>query len=77
MIEGITNFVESLNWQGIISLVAVVWYFTHEMKKDLIARMDKLENRMDLLDERMFLLSTGKSLAEAIKEEKMKNNERK
>lgn len=73
----IITFIESLNWQGIISLIAVVWFFTYEMKKDLLARMDGLEKRMDLLDERIFLLSTGKTLSQAMLEQKMNKEEKK
>ena len=37
-------------------------------------RMDGFESRMNSLDERMFLLSTGKTLAQAIKEDREKQN---
>jgi hypothetical protein len=37
--------------------------------------MDNFESRMNSLEERMFLLATGKSLSQAILEEKMKKKE--
>jgi hypothetical protein len=55
------EFFVNLNWQIIVSIIAVNWYFT----RDLREKIEKLEDRM-------FLLSTGKSIADAIKEERIK-----
>lgn len=59
----------NLNWQTVIGIFAIVWYFTHDLKLSI----QHLDKRIDTLEERMFLLSTGKTLAQAILEEKMKN----
>jgi len=52
----IINFVEKLNWQTIIAMFAVVWYFTHDLKiamEKQSARTDRLyEMFVDLLKER-------------------------
>lgn len=56
--------VANFNWQTIIAIIAVNWYFTKDLK-------DKIEK----LEDRMFQLATGKSLADAIKEERMKKGE--
>jgi len=49
-------FVEKLNWQTIIAMFAMTWYFTHDIKVAIekqSARTDKLyEMFVDLLKER-------------------------
>ena len=61
------------------SVIGFVYAIMRNFKIDVNAKMDslekRLEDRMNRLDERMFLLSTGKSLADAIKEERMKKVE--
>lgn len=56
------NSISSLNWQIFVTIVLVNWYFYRRLKKN-----------METLDERMFYLATGQSLADVIKEERMKN----
>jgi len=54
------------------SFVGLVYMILRNFKNDVNARIDKLEKHMDLMDDRMFQLATGKSLADAIKEERIK-----
>lgn len=56
--------------------VALVYAFLRNFKTDINAHIDRLEKqiasiekRQTSLDERMFFLATGKTLAEAIKDE--------
>jgi hypothetical protein len=58
-----------------ITTISSVYMIIRNFKTDINSHIDRLEKRMDLLDERMFMLATGKSLADAIKEEKMKRSE--
>lgn len=55
-----------------ITVIAFIYMIIRNFKTDFNARIDKLEQRINLLDDRMFLLSTGKTLAQAILEEKLK-----
>ena len=52
----ILNFINSFNWQTIIGMFAIEWYFNREIKLSLekqSARTDKLyEMFIDLLKER-------------------------
>lgn len=52
----IVNFLDKLNWQTIISMFAISWYFTHEVKNELKEqgkRIDRLyEMFVDLLKEK-------------------------
>jgi hypothetical protein len=57
----ILEYISHLNWQTIIAIFAVNWWFYHELRK-----------KIEVLEERMFYLSTGKTLAQAILEEKQK-----
>lgn len=41
--EKLIELVNSLNWQTIIGIFIVVWYFTNDMKKDIISRIDNLD----------------------------------
>ncbi len=66
-----------------VGIIGFMYSIMRNFKNDINGRMDRrldaFEKRMDVfdakilsLDERMFWLSTGKSLADAIKEERMK-----
>ena len=55
----IFTYLASLNWQTIIGIFAVNWYFYNDLK-----------NKISTLEERMFYLATGKTLAQAIIDEK-------
>ncbi len=52
----VVNFLEKFNWQTIIAMFAICWYFTHELKMSLekqSARTDKLyEMFVDLLKDK-------------------------
>ena len=52
----VVGFLEKINWQTIIAMFAVTWYFTHDIKNSLekqSARTDRLyEMFIDLLKER-------------------------
>jgi hypothetical protein len=61
MLQEINTIISCINWQGIAAIFIVNWFFNRDMKK-------KLED----MDARMFQLATGKSLQQAILEEKMK-----
>ena len=61
---------------SIITIIGFVYAFLRNFKIDINSHIDKIEKRQDLQDERMFLLATGKNLADAIKEEKMKHPEK-
>lgn len=52
----------------VVSGLSIIGFIHKSVEK----KIDKLEKRMDFLDDRMFLLSTGKTLAQAILEEKLK-----
>lgn len=62
----IFTYLASFNWQTVIGIFAVNWYFY----KQLDTKFEKLDKRMDTLEERMFYLATGKTLAQAIIDEK-------
>lgn len=72
-VNSIIETVLKLNWQTILAMFTITWYFTHGLKNSLIL----IEKRIDTLEERMFQLATGKSLQQAILEEKMKKEENK
>jgi hypothetical protein len=55
-----------------IGIIACIYAFLRNFKTDVNNHIDSLEKRIDSLDERMFYLSTGRTLAEAIKAERMK-----
>lgn len=61
------------------AVIGLVYTFLRNFKTDinekigkLDARMNVFENRMTSLEERMFWLATGKTLQDAILEERMK-----
>lgn len=58
------------------TVVGLIYAIMRNFKIDVNGRIDRLERRMDLLDDRMFLLSTGKTIAQAILEEKMKQEKK-
>ena len=60
----ILSLTTNLNWQAILAIFAVNWVFYHKLKK-----------HQDFQDERMFYLATGRTLADAIKDERMKKTE--
>lgn len=60
----------------VLAIVGLVYMIMRNFKMDINSHIDRLEKRMDLVDERMFSLMTGKSLADAIKEERLKNKEK-
>lgn len=55
-----------------ISVIGFVYAFLRNFKNDINLRIDKMESRIDTLEERMFWLATGKTLQDAILEEKLK-----
>jgi len=55
--------ISNLNWQGIVAIFLVNWFFYRKLKED----MKMLDHRMKILDDRMFYLATGRTLADAIK----------
>lgn len=62
----IFNYLASFNWQTVIGIFAVNWFFYKQLDK----KFDVINKRMDLLEERIFYLATGKTLAQAIIDEK-------
>lgn len=60
---------------SVITILGFVYSFLRNFKQDINSHIDRLDKRMDDQDERIFLLATGKSLKEAILEEKMKRKE--
>ena len=62
-----------------LSVLALVYNFLRNFKSDIKGSFEGLEKRMDRtdaritsLEERMFLMATGKTLAEAILEERIR-----
>lgn len=66
------NYLDKLNWQSIIGILGICWYFSYDLKQNINKRIDEIEKHQDLQDDRMFLILTGKSLSDAIKEERIK-----
>lgn len=60
---------------SVITIVGFVYAFLRNFKTDVNSHLDKLEKKIDSLEERMFYMATGKSLSQAILEEKMKKSE--
>ncbi len=58
-----------------VTIIGFVYSFLNNFKQDVNSHIDRLDKRMDLSDDRMFLLATGKSLADAILEERLKRKE--
>lgn len=57
---------------SVLTILGFVYGFLRNFKTDINSHIDRLEKRMDILDERMFWLATGKTLKDAILEEKIK-----
>ena len=79
-INTLVETILKLNWQTVLGMFAIVWYFTHDIKASIVRlekKMDKMELRIDSLEERIFLISTGKTLAQAILEDKIHKEENK
>ena len=79
-INTLVETILKLNWQTVLVMFAIVWYFTHDIKASIVRlekKMDKMELRIDSLEERIFLISTGKTLAQAILEDKIHKEENK
>ena len=57
----IMQYVTSMNWQMIAAIFAVNWWFYRELKGD-----------MRKMEEQMFYLATGRTLQQAILDEKIK-----
>jgi hypothetical protein len=55
-----------------IAIIGFVYAFLRNFKQDIRSDINKMENRLDRLEDHMFQLATGKSLSQAILEEKMK-----
>lgn len=62
-----------------MAVLAIVYAFLRNFKmdikesiNDLSARMDRTDDRITSLQERMFLIATGKTLTEAILEERIR-----
>ena len=62
---------------SVITIIGFVYAFLRNFKIDINKHIDEIKQRQDLIDDRMFLLATGKSLSEALKEERMKKEEKK
>lgn len=59
-----------------VTVIAFVYGFLRNFKSDIAKTVEKMESRIDTLEERMFLLATGKTLADAIVEERIKRKEK-
>jgi len=67
-----------MEWQVIgtgIGIVSFTYMFLRNFKSDVNKKIDRLEVRLDQQDDRMFWLMTGKTLSDAILEEKIKKKE--
>ena len=58
-----------------VTIIGFVYSFLNNFKQDVNSHIDRLDKRMDLSDDRMFLLANGKSIADAILEERLKRKE--
>ncbi len=61
---------------SVLTIIGFIYTIVRNAKIDINEKFLKMEKRIDLLDERMFYLSTGKTLTQAILEEKIKNEGR-
>jgi hypothetical protein len=73
------EWLKSLDWTQVVTtigtgltVIGLVYTFIRNFKADIGGKFDKMEKRIDTLEERMFWLATGKTLTDAILEEKMK-----
>ncbi len=53
-----------------LGVVGLMYSIIRNFKSDVVARIDKLEDKIISIEERMFWLATGKTLKEAILEQK-------
>ena len=64
-----------MDWSVVITGITVIGFvygFLRNFKTDINHRLESMEKRMDNMDERIFQLATGKSLKDAILEEKIR-----
>jgi hypothetical protein len=59
------------------TIIGFVYAFLRNFKADINAHIDRLDKKTDMLKERIFFLATGKTLAQAMLDEKMKIQEKK
>lgn len=52
------------------TVIGCIYAFMRNFKMDMNVRMDKYEKHIELQDQRMFYLATGRTLADAMKDEK-------
>ena len=55
-----------------LTVIGFVYGFLRNFRSDITTQMDRLERRIDDQDDRIFFLATGRSLQEAIMQERMK-----
>lgn len=55
-----------------LTVIGFVYTFLRNFKTDISSQMDRLEKRIDQQDDRIFFLATGRTLQEAIIQERMK-----
>lgn len=54
-----------------IAVVGFIYMIMRNAKNDVNSRIDRLDGKIEKLEDRMFYLATGKTLADAIKEERL------
>jgi len=59
------------------TVIGFIYTFLRNFKTDINGHISRIETRMDILDDRMFQLATGKSLQDAILEERVKREDAK
>ena len=55
-----------------IAVLALVYTFLRNFRSDITAQIDRLERRIDDQDDRIFFLATGRTLQEAIVQERIR-----
>lgn len=60
-----------------ITIIGFIYAILRNFKIDVNNRMDKFEKRIDDIDEKIFFLATGRTLTQAILDEKIKRSENK
>lgn len=58
---------------SVVTISSIFYTIVRNFRTDFNEKFDKMEKRLDNIDEKMFYLATGKSLAQAILEEKLKS----
>ena len=73
------DWIHEIDWMqflslagAVITVIGFVYTFLRNFKADIKTDIKKMESRIDTLEERMFWLATGKTLQDAILEERMK-----